>query len=78
MEFDLSYLQLCGDTENFSNPPADVHNLFQGQVEVHTVRYCNVPLPRGGLISQPLSLFSVEGGSDPSKVLVNYPRHAFI
>lgn len=46
--------QLCGDTENFSNPPADVHNLFQGQVEVHTIRYCNVPLPRGGLISQPL------------------------
>lgn len=39
-DFDVSYLQLCGDT------PADVHHLFQGQVEVHTVKYCIVPLPR--------------------------------
>lgn len=46
MEFDLSYIQLCGDNEYVSNLPADVQNLFQGKVEVHSVKYCNVPLSR--------------------------------
>lgn len=56
----MSYLQLCGDTKNVCNPPADVHNLFQGKVEGHTVMSVPPP-PSDGLASQPLRLFFCGG-----------------